>query len=38
MKAFLLFLGVFLLCSYLYGESPPNGPFETFHDNGQLKS
>ena len=37
MRRLLLFVSVFLLGSYSYSESPPDGPYETFYSNGQLK-
>ena len=37
MRRLLLFLSIFLLGSYSYSESPPEGPYETFYSNGQLK-
>ena len=37
MTRLLHFLSIFLLGSYSYSESPPDGPYETFYSNGQLK-
>ena len=37
MRRLLLFVSVFLLGSYSYSESPPNGSYVTFYSNGQLK-